>query len=1719
MKMRILLVLGAALALLALTAAAPAAADPPVPDTSAWQALPPPPGGSVTALAASPHFPADRSLLAGTDYGVYLSSDGGGSWVTLSVAIAPKRLILSPDYPTDPTVFAITAATRQSYDVLYRSVDGGVNWLPVWYGGGVYDLALSPGFATDGTAFLAVSLFPGQVLRSNDFGVTWQALPDPLDLEPVMHLAVSPNFAADHTLFAAGYGPLNRSTDGGASWQRLSAAGPNYSLAISPNYATDRTLWAVYREVEASVTQPEAGVIRSTDGGATWSNVTAGLDGNYNENYRSLAPDPAGEAIYLALTGPQWDPRFPPRVYRSDNGGQRWAPQEALPGGVSPQQVLAAGPLPDLFVLAEGAIYRHTPTCYEALADGGFETGPELLPYPSIARAWQTPSTPLPAGYAQDIRHSGAFAMRTGTGPAGPNVYSYSSARQWVSIPADAGEATLTFWRYPTLGDLAAAGVDAVDAADLLAAGPEVADFQYLLAVFADGSFDTLRTWRDNSQTWTLTEVDLSPYAGRSFYLHFGTFNNGSGGRSGMVIDEAALRICLRTPLQPAFQYLPLLLRDHATPAQPASQLIVNGYAATRLMGDYRTPDRYATSAAGLHRKVGAGEWSLVNSAPPRPRLVFSPANSSVAWAGRLPACLMGGNDEPMFKSSNGGLSWAELPAGLNLQPIAAHPSDANRVYALGCDGPYLSSDGGATWQLQDAALWHLYFVSDIAPVDPAWTTVFASGVSEGGGGMVARSTDGGQTWQQVTPLYADIWWVTDVWVDPTNPQRIYFLEPNGMWRSSDGGGTWQRFTAGLEDVLYDDGRPVYGLLEIVNRLDDASRLYLGTAAGLYESADYGVTWHKRSGYIWDHQPVDGLLAEGASGLWLHSPEGVFYLAYGAATPTPTPPPTATATATATPTGTATATATPTATPTPQLPAGCSQRLVNGDFEGSAGWVIRSNPVLAAYVSTPVHSGSRAMRSGIPTGGANVESYSPFDQDITIPAGYQATLSFWRSNTWGDGAAAGAAAAAPDPATLPATLDQLGRAPLGTDFFYVIAIRPDNSIIWLLTERVDNPAWRQASVSMTSWAGQSLRIQFGTYNNGAGGISRTVVDDASLVACLPAVTPTLTFTPTPTRTATPSPTLHPSVTPTWTPTPTPIPTATPGYVPTPYWAGRLNLPAGSRPHGVAVNAAGNRVYVAFHGVDHNGHTLGVVNEYLSLQAQIDLGPASQGPNGVAVLPGSGRVVVTNRQTANATVVDPVAGTVVQQIPANLLPDGVFVAGGYGYIANYGNDTVTVFDPTTLAVMRTLYGVGHEPALLAGDPASGDVFLSAHGSDQVFALHDGQVIGQWDGILAPYGISYDPAGRRLYVANRGLAHTVTVIDVYLDRVVGTIDVGREPYVLLVNPDSGHLFVACDDVVRVYDTLDWSLIASIPVPPGAQEGIAFDPRLSKVYIASAASDALTVIQDQGPAQVVFASDRDGNGELYRMLPDGRRQVRLTFTPDAWENAPAGSPDGRWIAYERTESGGPSQIWLMSRDGRGATLLTDGPFNNLHPTWSADSRTIALASDRDGDWEIYVLDLATRGLTKLTDNARDDLHPAWSPINGRIAFTSYRTPSNGEIFSMAADGSDMRLITAGFDDSAPSWSPGADRIAFWGSRPQGQALYTARSDGSDIRLLAPQALRPGGPAWGFTGDAIVFSGYRAGSGHSEIMRIQADGSGLALLTNNEVDFDYSPNWLAGW
>jgi YVTN family beta-propeller protein len=565
--------------------------------------------------------------------------------------------------------------------------------------------------------------------------------------------------------------------------------------------------------------------------------------------------------------------------------------------------------------------------------------------------------------------------------------------------------------------------------------------------------------------------------------------------------------------------------------------------------------------------------------------------------------------------------------------------------------------------------------------------------------------------------------------------------------------------------------------------------------------------------------------------------------------------------------------------------------------------------------------------------------------------------------------------------------------------------------------------------------------------------------------------------------------------------------------------GTLALPAGSHPHGIALNTDGSRAYAAFHGVDHSGRTLGVVDPLsLALIVQIPVDFSASGPNGVAFMPATGLVAVANRQTANVAVVDPaiVAGRIAT-IGTGDLPNGVAVHGSFGYIANFGSNTVTVFDPVTRFVSVTL-PVGGEPSLFAVDPIVGDVYLSLHGSNMVARLRNGVVAAAYNGIAAPYGLAIDPIGRRLYVANRGYAHSVTVIDTADGAILGAIALDREPFVLAVNPRTGNLFVACGDQVKVFRTLDWAPVATLAVPAGAEEGITLDEARNRVYVTSREGDALTAIQDTSPPLVLFGSDRSGMGDLYRMLPDGREQVRLTFSEGVAESQPAGSPDGRQIAYVRLGADGYQHIWLASRDGHGARQITTGAWDDVRPSWSGDAAQLAFASNRSGNWEIYALRLDDGSLVRLTDDPAEDTHPDWSWATGRIAFQSNRSGPNPEIFSMTAAGGDVRRLTINVNgDRGPSWAPAGDFIAFWGSRAE-QTLYTMRADGTDIVPLVSHLLRPEGASWGkdSTENWIVFSGYRPGNGYSEIFRMTSGGSDLVLLTQNELNFDFSPGWL---
>ena len=114
----------------------------------------------------------------------------------------------------------------------------------------------------------------------------------------------------------------------------------------------------------------------------------------------------------------------------------------------------------------------------------------------------------------------------------------------------------------------------------------------------------------------------------------------------------------------------------------------------------------------------------------------------------------------------------------------------------------------------------------------------------------------------------------------------------------------------------------------------------------------------------------------------------------------------------------------------------------------------------------------------------------------------------------------------------------------------------------------------------------------------------------------------------------------------------------------------------------------------------------------------------------------------------------------------------------------------------------------------------------------------------------------------------------------------------------------------------------------------------------------------------AWLVFESIRDGDGEIYRVRPDGSDLERLTDTR-ADETRPSFFPDGSRIVYDRRE-GGVWEVW-MDPDGRDPRPLVAAPAGAdwvawaRHPVVSPDGARVAFDSDRDGNVELYAMELA--------------------------------------------------------------------------------------------------------------------------------------------------------------
>ena len=151
------------------------------------------------------------------------------------------------------------------------------------------------------------------------------------------------------------------------------------------------------------------------------------------------------------------------------------------------------------------------------------------------------------------------------------------------------------------------------------------------------------------------------------------------------------------------------------------------------------------------------------------------------------------------------------------------------------------------------------------------------------------------------------------------------------------------------------------------------------------------------------------------------------------------------------------------------------------------------------------------------------------------------------------------------------------------------------------------------------------------------------------------------------------------------------------------------------------------------------------------------------------------------------------------------------------------------------------------------------------------------------------------------------------------------------------------------------------------------------------------------------------------------------RLTAGRFSDNLSPTFSPDGRRIAFASTRAGAP-QIYVMSADGTEQELFA--PFDygvtgsSYAPEWSPDGLHLTFHRDVAGSFQVFVMDVASRTVRQLTSAGRNE-DPTWAPDGRHLAFVSTRTGTR-QLWVMDMDTGRVRQLTRLDGTRLPSWSP---------------------------------------------------------------------------------------------
>jgi photosystem II stability/assembly factor-like uncharacterized protein len=555
--------------------------------------------------------------------------------------------------------------------------------------------------------------------------------------------------SAPSTLYAAMaiHGVL-KSTDGGASWAPSVSGLPinnNGVLALDIAASAPTTLYLSNHLNNGSV------IFKSTDGAASWTSASTGMAALLVRDIAVHPTDP--NVVYVAgvFDG----------VFKTTDGGQTWsAANNGITDAVTTMTIDPSNPST---VYASGnALFKST--------DGG-SSWTTLASFPSIG------------GDHLVVRPDNPAILYAAGGLTDLVYESLDGGATWTGL-----------------------GASFLDGVELLAIDPHTPTHLYA------GTRQGMFRWNGSSWSNVSTGIQWDVMESVAFdVVNSGVIYVGTGG-GGIykTVDGAATWQHASTGLQ----------------ALPMEAVAIDPVDPNKV---------YAATNGGLTSSTdGGANWSVVMSRVASVAIIVDPSDPATIYS----AGVFDGID----KTIDGGATWFEIETGLGLAPqfgaLAMDPTDPDVLYGgLVFDkGLFKTVDGGASWtDIEGTLVGNDYYAIAVAPSAPS--TVYVGTEIEG----IFKSTDAGATWTAVNTgiSIGTFSRIDTIAVHPGDANLVYIAanHPIGfgglVYKTTDGGASWTAL-AGLGD----------GVLAIRIDPGDADVLYAATSSnGVYKSRDAGATW------------------------------------------------------------------------------------------------------------------------------------------------------------------------------------------------------------------------------------------------------------------------------------------------------------------------------------------------------------------------------------------------------------------------------------------------------------------------------------------------------------------------------------------------------------------------------------------------------------------------------------------------------------------------------------------------------------------------------------------------------------------------------------------------------------------------------------------------------------------------------------------------------------